>query len=41
MEEDVERSREAGFVEHLTKPINVEQLQAALDRVTQSAKVTC
>ena len=41
MEEDVERSREAGFVEHLTKPINVEQLQAALDRVTQPAKVTC
>jgi signal transduction histidine kinase len=35
MEEDVERSREAGFVEHLTKPISVEQLQAALDRVTQ------
>jgi CheY-like chemotaxis protein len=35
MEEDVERSREAGFIEHLTKPINMEQLQAALDRVTQ------
>jgi signal transduction histidine kinase len=35
MEEDVERSRAAGFIEHLTKPINVDQLQAALDRVTQ------
>jgi len=34
MEEDVERSKAAGFVEHLTKPINIEQLQAALDRIT-------
>ena len=36
MEEDVERSLAAGFVEHLTKPINVDQLQAVLDRVTSS-----
>jgi signal transduction histidine kinase len=37
MEEDIERSRAAGFSEHLTKPINVEQLQAALDRITHDS----
>ncbi len=33
MEEDVTRSREAGFVEHLTKPIDLGQLEAAIARV--------
>jgi CheY-like chemotaxis protein len=32
MEEDLQRSREAGFVEHLTKPINLAQLERALAR---------
>ncbi|HXE55471.1 MAG TPA: response regulator [Tepidisphaeraceae bacterium] len=36
MEEDVERSRAAGFSEHLTKPIDMSQLQAALDRVIRA-----
>lgn len=30
--EDVRRSREAGFDDHLTKPISLEQLQAVLSR---------
>jgi signal transduction histidine kinase len=33
MEEDVERSRAAGFSEHLTKPVNLSELEAAIDRV--------
>ncbi|MGE5611709.1 MAG: CheR family methyltransferase, partial [Bacillota bacterium] len=33
MEADRERTRAAGFVEHLVKPINFEQLQAAIARV--------
>ena len=33
MEEDVERSRAAGFCEHLTKPINLSDLEAAINRV--------
>ena len=33
MEEDIQRSREAGFAEHLVKPIEVPQLLAAIRRV--------
>jgi signal transduction histidine kinase len=33
MEEDVERSRAAGFCEHLTKPVNLSELEAAINRV--------
>jgi PAS domain S-box-containing protein len=32
MEDDIRMSRDAGFVEHLIKPINVSQLQAAVRR---------
>jgi CheY-like chemotaxis protein len=32
-EEDVRKSREAGFVEHLTKPVRFEQLQATIARL--------
>ena len=35
MVEDVRQSREAGFIEHLVKPIDVKQLVAAIHRVTQ------
>jgi signal transduction histidine kinase/CheY-like chemotaxis protein len=35
MEEDVERSREAGFVRHLTKPIHLETLEAAIRQITE------
>jgi signal transduction histidine kinase len=37
MEEDVERSHAAGFAEHLTKPVNMAQLEAAIERVLQAA----
>jgi PAS domain S-box-containing protein len=33
MEEDIERSREAGFIEHLTKPIDLQRLEATILRV--------
>jgi signal transduction histidine kinase len=33
MEEDVQRSREAGFDTHLTKPVNLEVLEAAIQQV--------
>jgi DNA-binding response OmpR family regulator len=36
MEEDIRRSQEAGFSEHLVKPINVTELVAALRRVTDN-----
>ncbi|HEX6900934.1 MAG TPA: CHASE domain-containing protein [Thermoanaerobaculia bacterium] len=38
MEEDVERSREAGFVRHLTKPIHLETLEAAIRQVTETVQ---
>jgi CheY-like chemotaxis protein len=34
MESDVRASLEAGFSEHLTKPVNIVQLQEAIKRVT-------
>ncbi len=34
MEEDVRKSKEAGFFEHLTKPINFQKLQADIRRAT-------
>lgn len=36
MEEDVARTREAGFAEHLVKPINFDQLEAAIPRLVQA-----
>ena len=30
MDEDVERSRNAGFFDHLTKPVSIDRLQAAI-----------
>jgi len=35
MEEDIAASRDAGFVEHLTKPITSEALKGMLDRVAK------
>ncbi len=34
MEEDIEKSREAGFQEHLTKPVKIAELLQAIKRVT-------
>ncbi|HEY3931810.1 MAG TPA: response regulator [Verrucomicrobiae bacterium] len=36
MEQDVTRSREAGFVAHLTKPISIQSLETALNAVNNS-----
>jgi CheY-like chemotaxis protein len=33
MDEDVERSYEAGFVDHLTKPVSIDRLQAAISQL--------
>jgi signal transduction histidine kinase/CheY-like chemotaxis protein len=33
MEEDIEKSREAGFLDHLIKPVDVNRLQAALNEI--------
>jgi CheY-like chemotaxis protein len=30
MDEDIDRSREAGFSDHLTKPVSIDRLQAAI-----------
>ncbi|TLD71214.1 PAS domain S-box protein [Phragmitibacter flavus] len=38
MEEDMRRSREAGFSEHLVKPIDVGKLVAAIQRVSESGR---
>ena len=37
MEEDLRRSEEAGFAEHLTKPVDLARLEAAIRRVTEPA----
>jgi PAS domain S-box-containing protein len=37
MDDDMRKSREAGFVEHIVKPVNLAQLQAVIRRVTSSA----
>jgi len=36
MVEDVERSKAAGFSEHLTKPVNILQLKMAINRIAQA-----
>jgi signal transduction histidine kinase/DNA-binding response OmpR family regulator len=38
MEQDVEKSIEAGFLAHLTKPVNFDQLDETLQRVTASVE---
>lgn len=35
MEEDVAKSREAGFTEHLTKPINFQRLQMVVQKIAE------
>lgn len=37
MDDDMHKSREAGFVEHIIKPVNLAQLHAVIQRVTGSA----
>jgi len=38
MEQDIHRSREAGFVEHLTKPLNVDQLEKVIRKIRSQAR---
>jgi CheY-like chemotaxis protein len=33
MEDDIRQSRDAGFVEHIVKPVNLSQLREAIRRV--------
>jgi CheY-like chemotaxis protein len=34
MEDDIKRSKEAGFIEHLTKPVNFDKLEAVIHQLT-------
>jgi CheY-like chemotaxis protein len=36
MPEDIERTREAGFTEHLTKPVDISLLQKSLASMSES-----
>jgi CheY-like chemotaxis protein len=36
MEEDIAKSRDAGFNEHLTKPINFQRLQLMIQKIVES-----
>jgi DNA-binding response OmpR family regulator len=36
MEEDIARSHDAGFAQHLTKPINIDRLETAIRVVSNS-----
>jgi PAS domain S-box-containing protein len=38
MEEDLAKTRDAGFDEHITKPVNFDSLQAAIRRVTAATE---
>jgi CheY-like chemotaxis protein len=38
MDEDVERSRDAGFSDHLTKPVSIDRLQAAIAELDEQAR---
>jgi CheY-like chemotaxis protein len=37
MDEDIDRSREAGFADHLTKPVSIDRLQAAIAQLEADA----
>ena len=39
MNGDVKKSIEAGFAEHLVKPVKMENLEAAIDRVMAAVSV--
>ena len=38
MDEDIRRSQEAGFFEHLTKPISLDRLQEVIDRIEAQSR---
>ena len=39
-DEDIHMSQQAGFIEHITKPVDVEQLQQAIKRVVEVNRST-
>jgi CheY-like chemotaxis protein len=39
MEDDVRRSHEAGFSKHLTKPVSLQALEAAIRQTVRDNKV--
>jgi hypothetical protein len=39
MEEDVHKSRNAGFSAHLIKPVDFRQLEAAVSRIAQESEM--
>ena len=36
MEEDIRRSREAGFAAHLTKPVDFQKLEATIQQIASA-----
>jgi len=40
MKGDIERSLQAGFVEHLVKPVKLEKLEAAMERAIAAEPVS-
>jgi CheY-like chemotaxis protein len=38
MDDDIRRSQEAGFFEHLTKPINLDRLQEVIERIEAQSR---
>jgi PAS domain S-box-containing protein len=38
MEEDMRKSRDAGFIDHVTKPVNVQKLEAVIESVSRAGK---
>ena len=40
MEDDLRKSRDAGFLEHVVKPVNMNHLENAIGRVSDSASPT-
>jgi CheY-like chemotaxis protein len=41
MAEDVEECLDAGFDEHLTKPIDIERLRKTLSKMTEKTPAAC
>ena len=39
MEDDLRKGREAGFIEHVVKPVDINHLRQVIDRVTADDKM--
>ena len=38
MEDDMRKSKEAGFIDHVTKPVNVQKLEAVIESASRAAQ---